>query len=392
MKKKILFINGHLNTGGVEKSLLDILKHLDYNRYDVDLLLLEELGDYAPELPEQVHLKLKSLKNTYGSFFHSLRQCIAKKDYLCFRMRILFLCKKAFGNTVYKPISKALLGHIHYDCAIGFRTGICADLAAYGVDAEKRIVWWHHGMLPQDIKERHNFFLLSAKLDQIVSVSDSCAEMLESELKIDKGKISVICNMVDTANINKKARAFSPYDSDGKTVIVSVGRIAPEKHFENVIFAAEYLIAHQLQSFEWHIVGGGWDYDKICHLVQEHRLGQYVIMEGNQTNPYPYIKNADLFVHPSYVESQGLTVLEAMALRVPCVVTKSLGPCEFIKDGINGILTEQTPESMAEKVAEMLINRELYEQIRANTCCPEQFAPRDVMQRVNSLLEKRYEE
>ena len=59
MKKKILFINGHLNTGGVEKSLLDILTHLDYSKYEVDLLLTEELGDFAPQLPPQVQVLLQ---------------------------------------------------------------------------------------------------------------------------------------------------------------------------------------------------------------------------------------------------------------------------------------------------------------------------------------------
>ena len=54
MKKKLLFINGHLNTGGVEKSLLDILTHLDYDRYDVDLLLTE--------LPENVQTELRQGK------------------------------------------------------------------------------------------------------------------------------------------------------------------------------------------------------------------------------------------------------------------------------------------------------------------------------------------
>lgn len=52
MKKTLLLINGHINTGGVEKSLIDILKQLDYTHFDVDLLLLEELGDYAAELPQ----------------------------------------------------------------------------------------------------------------------------------------------------------------------------------------------------------------------------------------------------------------------------------------------------------------------------------------------------
>ena len=110
-------------------------------------------------------------------------------------------------------------------------------------------------------------------------------------------------------------------------------------------------------------------------------------MEGNQVNPYPYIKNADLFVHSSYVESQGITVLEAMALGIPCVVTKSLGPCEFINDDLNGILTEQNPQSLAEKVEEILANPELYWQIKANTHCPEHFLPGNVVQKIEKLLE-----
>ena len=45
-----------------------------------------------------------------------------------------------------------------------------------------------------------------------------------------------------------------------------------------------------------------------------------VILEGEQSNPYPYVKSAHIYVHSSYVESQGLTILEAMALGIPCVV------------------------------------------------------------------------
>lgn len=64
--KKILFINGHLNTGGVERSLVDVLRHMDYTKYAVDLLLLEDIGDYASELPPEVNVLFRDLHNTYG--------------------------------------------------------------------------------------------------------------------------------------------------------------------------------------------------------------------------------------------------------------------------------------------------------------------------------------
>lgn len=79
MKKKLLFINGHLQSGGVEKSLLDILTHLDYRRYEVDLLLLEAWGDYAPELPKEVHASLRSLEGTYGPLLRCLLRCIGQE-------------------------------------------------------------------------------------------------------------------------------------------------------------------------------------------------------------------------------------------------------------------------------------------------------------------------
>lgn len=99
------------------------------------------------------------------------------------------------------------------------------------------------------------------------------------------------------------------------------------------------------------------------------------------------MKYANLFVHPSYIESQGLTVLEAMALGVPCVVTKSRGPCEFIQGGVNGLLTEQSPESLTAGVLEILNDRALYQHIQENTKCPEQFSPEQVMKRIEALID-----
>ena len=91
-------------------------------------------------------------------------------------------------------------------------------------------------------------------------------------------------------------------------------------------------------------------------------------------------------MHPSYVESQGLTVLEAMALGVPCVVTKSRGPCEFIEDGINGLLTERSPESLTEKVLTILNEKKPYQRIKENTRCPDHFSPEQIMKHIETVV------
>lgn len=84
MKKKILFVNGHLNVGGVEKSLIDILKNFNYEEYEVDLILFEGLGDYYNELPNEVNLHFLDITSTYGSYIECIKKCLKKKDWFTF--------------------------------------------------------------------------------------------------------------------------------------------------------------------------------------------------------------------------------------------------------------------------------------------------------------------
>lgn len=381
--KKLLFINGHLNAGGVEKSLLDILLHMDYSKYQVDLLLLENLGDYTPLLPPQVHVIFRDLHNTYGGVVSSLVKCLRAHDFRCFRLRLIFLLQKFVVEKALRPAAKILLGRHHYDAVIGFRTGICSDLAAYSVCADRKLTWWHHGafnVAPDDYEK------MCTRMDYVVSVSNACSQMILDACPSVKDKLLCIPNMLDTAAIDAKAD-HNPYAASHKKIIVSVGRLAPEKHFIHAIEVAKYLLAHGISDFSWHIVGEGPECAALEVAIAENNLEAYVRLEGNQPNPYPYMRHGYLFVHPSYVESQGLTILEAMALDVPCVVTKSLGPCEFIRDGENGLLVEQGWEPLAEGVLRMLTDKALYEKIKDNTHCPEQFAPETVMQKIYSILE-----
>ena len=380
-KKRILFINGHLNTGGVERSLVDVLKHIDYTKYAVDLLLLEDIGDYASELPPEVKVLFRDIHHTYGSFASSIRRCIVAHDWMCLRLRTLFLLRKFLGSRALKSAATLLLGEHHYDCVIGFRPGICADLAGYSVKAKRRITWWHHGEFYVD---RVAYGAMCSRMDAVAVVSRACREMLQDHLPELADKLICVPNMLDASAILQKVE-HTPY-AKNDLCIVSVGRFAPEKHFENIVPAAKALQAMNL-TFMWHIVGDGSERARVEMLIIENGLKDYVILEGSKTNPYPYMKYADLFVHPSYIESQGMTVLEAMALGVPCVVTKSRGPCEFIEDGINGLLTEQSPESLTEKVLSILTDKTLFQSIKENTVCPEQFAPDRVMKQIEELID-----
>lgn len=381
--KKILFINGHMNTGGVEKSLLDILRRLDYDSYNVDLLLLEELGDYGSEIPSNVHIHVKSLKNTYGPFLKSLLTCVKVRDWFGLQMRVIFLLMKFGGQRRISLAKKLLTKNQHYDYVIGFRPGICTQIAAFAVHAEGRATWWHHGEINV---ERQNYLECAEACDKVVAVSRGCSKMLADAFPTIRNKLIVIPNMIDQSYILQKAEEFCPYSRKDVTQIVTLCRLSPEKHIENAIFAAQKLKEAGI-AFQWHLVGSGSEEKKLRQTAASAGVADVFLFEGNQANPYPYLKYADLFVHPSYVESQGIVILEAMSLGIPCVVTKSLGPCEFIQDGVNGILTEKDPIALTEEIVHILAEHKLYDQIHKNTCCPPQFRPKRVIKQIYVLFQ-----
>ena len=382
-KKTLLFINGHLNTGGVEKSLLDILLHLDHSKYDVDLLLTEKLGDYAPQLPPQVHVRCRSIEGTYGPLGNVLLKSIRQRDWFTLKMRLIFLLMRLFGRRCIALAKDLLTGGKEYDCVVGFRRGLCTEIAAYAVNARRRITWWHHGSVNVDPED---YLAQTAPFGQIVAVSEGCRDMLLAAMPSLADRLVIVHNILNPEIIRTKAAQFRPYAESDTIHIVSVGGHVPEKHFGNAIRAAKVLKERKM-SFQWHLVGDGPLRGELEALARELDVTDRFLFEGNQVNPYPYIQNADLFVHPSYVESFGIVVMEALTLGVPCVVTKSTGVMEFLRDGENAALTEQDPDALTERVLAVLTDDSLRRHLAANARCPEQFLPDVIMGKIDTLLE-----
>ena len=189
--KKILFIIEHLNAGGAERSLVDILSYLDYSRYNVDLLLVQGTGDYAKEIPDEVNIILYSLDKAFGRFTTVLRNSIKNHDFFSFWFRIIYHISSLtkWSNLKY---TKKLFKNVNkeYDCIVACRQSfICNELAAYVFNSKKKISWWHHGeldMTPDGIirlKQSYSF------IDTIVAVSESSAEIVRDGFDLAQEKI-----------------------------------------------------------------------------------------------------------------------------------------------------------------------------------------------------------
>lgn len=392
MKKKVLFVNGHLNVGGVEKSLMDILRHMDYEKYDVDLILFEELGDYYNELPKEVNVRFIDITNTYGSTINCLKKALKNRDIFSFLMKILLTFSSKINYKFYRLASPLLKINKAYDCAIAFRVGFCAEIVALCVNSKKKVVWWHHGECNYLEKDKKRMIKIFDYFDKVVSVSEGCKNMIENYFGNLNSKTIVIPNMIDTAQIRFKAKQFKPYIDENEIFkIITVGRLSPEKNMKNIVNIAKELVKKNFIKFKWHIVGDGIEYYNIENLIRTNKLDNYIQLEGSKVNPYPYIYYADIMVHTSLVESQCLTVLEGMTLLKPCVVSKSIGPQEFIINNVNGVLTSHQPKEIADKIINVFNDKDLFELIKRNSfnTIKENYSIKYIMKKIELLIDGR---
>ena len=348
MKHRILIVNGNLNVGGVEYALVNLLRAFDSNKYEIDLLLLQRGYDYLADIPSHVKVICKESDDAGGPLFYCIKKNIRNNNWFCLNYRVRQIARRFIGCRMAYKFADALLGvKKKYDTAIAFRPGICSDIVGYAINATRKIAWWHHGDMRIGITKKR---LLSTwlRFDEVVAVSDGTAEMLKKHFP--NLTIKVIPNIIDAKHICYKSQQSNPdceYDVECLK-IVTIGRLVEEKHIEDAVTAAALLKTSGV-SFRWHIIGDGILYDEIKSQIDNARLNDTVILLGAQVNPYPWIKNADMMVHTSHVESFGLVILEAMALGTPCVAARSIG-AESIIDGKNGILAEPDVDSLVDAI------------------------------------------
>jgi glycosyltransferase involved in cell wall biosynthesis len=120
----------------------------------------------------------------------------------------------------------------------------------------------------------------------------------------------------------------------------------------------EKLKEHIDTPFHWYVVGDGPDYDETVALAHEHGVEDVLTFVGEQENPYAIVKQSDFTVLTSKSEAYPMVVIESFVLGKPIVVAKYGSSFEMIQHGQNGLVAEQSVESLTESVERMIENRD----------------------------------
>ncbi|MEH6949606.1 glycosyltransferase [Bacillus sp. JJ634] len=365
MKKNLLFVMNNLNCGGAEKALISLLETIDYSLFNVDLLLFKHEGLFLGKIPKKVNLLDEPDGYRYFDmpFKIASANCLVKGrfDIVLSRIRASYIFKTEKNRAiceqrVWKSIAQSTKSlDKTYDVAIGYLEKNPVYFCIDKVKAKVKIGFIHndYDKLGMDPKIDNKYF---NHLDFIVTVSEECANVLKERFPIFSHKVKVMHNIISPAIVQKMAEEPIQIERQ-KTKLISVGRLNYQKGFEMAIQACKNLVESGYD-IVWYVIGEGEERDKLEKMIEGNNLQERFILLGMKENPYPYVREADLYVQPSRFEGKSIAVDEAKILRKPIVVTNFTTAKDQIHHKENGWIADMNSHSIADGI-KLLIDDEI---------------------------------
>ncbi len=351
MHKNILFVVDNLVMGGVTRVLLNLLNNLDYNKYTIDLLVLHYYEDVEVNIPSEVTL-IKG-DSTYKYIDKTLSDIIKNRDIQAFfgKLKLVLALKSGIIKKLIAKSRKTMLSKT-YDTEIAFNDGFTQVFVANG-NAKKKVSWLHADISVFNDSSRYINLISESlsKMDAFVCVSQMVKDAYVKQFGIKNA--FVIHNIIDSEKILKDSQMPVELNfSKDHINLISVGRLCEAKNYSRFIRVHKKLIdeGYNVSSF---IIGDGIERELLESEIEKNEVQNTFTLLGRKENPFPYIKNADIFVLSSNHEGLPTVLYEALVLGVPCVSTKVAGAEEIIGSRY-GIITEKTDQDLLLGIKQLL--------------------------------------
>lgn len=366
MKKKILFIVGTLDSGGVSRSMISLLNTIDKEAYDVSLLITNPTGLFMDLLSHVGKIQIIE-DERMSCLFQRFKGMggLLKKGHL-------FLVIGNLMRMVLTKIDRGLAGWLlsRLMPAIQKEFDVIVDYGGqhqlyYMVDklrGKKKISFFHndYAQWPYYYKMDRLYY---KKVDNVFTISEVCLKSLLNYFPYLDGKAGVMENISPCHLIESMADENIPdMNFPGKYIFLTLGHICPDKGTDFAVRAMDMLKKKGID-FRWYFIGDIRKdsvayYRNILSEIKKYKLEENVCFLGTRKNPYPYIKKADLYIHPSRFEGKSIALDEAKILCKPIVVTCFSTVSDQFEDNWNASVCEMNAESLATAIEDLLINVE----------------------------------
>ena len=357
--KRIIIVNNNMDSGGIQKALINLLKAVS-DDYEITLLLFSRTGALMDEIPSNVKVVTPS---------HCYKMLgLAKKELLdypiLFALKAVFkILTKFFGKRkTLKMLGLFQKKYEGYDIAISFSHLTSSKIFENGAAEfvlDKIVACRKTCFVHCDYSNSGTYTLENNKIysifDDIICVSNSVRERLVELVPGIVRKTFVIRNFYDMS-VSDKAKDDPIYYDDTYINIVIVARLSREKGQDRAIYA---LKESKRNDIKLHLVGDGPFKEELTALCEKLDLLNEVSFYGEQTNPYRYMTNADYLLVPSVHEAAPMVFDEAHSLGLRVISTKLLSSsemlfeddieCENSKEGIKNALLALIKSSISDR-------------------------------------------
>ena len=329
--QKLVGVIHELTMGGAERMMVNILNHFSDARSDVHLIVFKNIGTLKGLLDGNITI-------------HNLESNSVKKG--------MPSCLKEIYN-IRPDVVFSGIGHVNIAIAPFIPLMRILLPKTRWISRETNIV----SLQNQEEKFPKLFDYLYNKtyknFDVIIAQSEDMKNDLQQNYPTTASKISLINNPIDIKRVESLGKEKLDSNLENGVVnLVSVGTLREPKRQDLLLETLSLLPKH----YHLVIVGSGAEEQKLKELTKILNLDERVTFEGHKTNPYPYMKRADLFILTSEHEGFPNVLLESNSLGTPIVAFVCPGGItEIIEEGINGFsVANREVESLALKIEEAI--------------------------------------
>lgn len=405
MDKRILIVaNGLSPDGGIGNCLYRMLEVInkEYPEYRVDLLLNDVKSAYLLQ-DSFIHVNVLTMM-TDNRLYLSSKQLIKSMFQLKNITTIVKILKARIKHRFDYKLELVNLQaeftekiQTEYDIAISYSampTCISTYVAKY-VQAKKKILWVHGDIDQEAASKIKGFSSLKIKglkkyegiinaYDEIITVSNSVKESVCKIFPCVTHRTHTIYNFTDKQRIIKKSKEYEIKLDESCIKLLTVGRLSLEKGIDLAIDVIQLLCEAKV-SFKWYFLGYNQIPENLVRQINQNGLEKYFIPLGVKSNPYPYYRASDIYVHTSYLEGFCTTTNEARMMGMPVISTDVAGAYEQIQDGWNGFVVKKASESIFEAIMKLIEHPELQEKFSRNNASID-FTNEDSIEKIKELL------
>ena len=356
----ILFTIGVLDGGGVTKSLLSLLDTIDKEEYNVSILIGSYLGKSDKDVPAGVQILKNNTLSLLTEGVRGLPKLIKKGHILLAVGSIIRIILSAINKGWAGWWLSRLMPSIdkeEYDLIVDYNG---QHMLYYMIDklrGKHKVTFFH-----SDYQKWLYYYAMDKKYfekaDAIFTISETCVQSLQELFPQVANKVKLMENISNPRAIKQKSLKHIDFKRKHQYVLLSLGHICINKGSDIALEVAVQLKKKGID-FEWLFAGSISKDMDYAHHVEQLDLKDNIRFLGPVENPYPYIKEADIFVHLSRFEGKSIALDEAKILCKPIVVTNFSSVHDQFEDDVNASICEMNADSATQRILELLNNKNL---------------------------------